>query len=116
MIVDPTRKNSLPNALARGLSRRLVSNTLEERQDDAVERHLFPSVQLSSSTGLGWKDIIVGHYLTDPGEKPEVATTRRILSAASGKEMCFGERRGQGALDHRCECPCGRWIKALGGG
>jgi NAD(P)-dependent dehydrogenase (short-subunit alcohol dehydrogenase family) len=23
---------------------------------------------------------------------------------------------GQGALDHRCQYPCGRWIKALGGG
>jgi hypothetical protein len=94
MIVDPTRKNSLANALARGSSRRVLSNILEERQDDAVERHLFPSVRLSSSAGLGWKDILVGRYLTDPGEKPEVITTRHILSAASGQEMCFGERRG----------------------
>jgi AraC family transcriptional regulator len=94
MIVDPMRKNSLPNVVARGSSPRLVSSTLEERQDDAVERHLFPSVRLSSSAGLRWKDIIVGRYLTDPGEKPEVATTRHFLSAASGQAMCFGERRG----------------------
>jgi hypothetical protein len=67
MIVDPTRKNSLPNAVAPDLSRRLVSDTLEERQNDAVERHLFPSVQLSSSAGLGWKDIIVERCLTHPG-------------------------------------------------
>jgi AraC family transcriptional regulator len=72
----------------------LVSNTLAEPQDDAVERYLFPSVRLSSSAGLGWKDIIVRRYLTEPGEKVEVATAHHILFEASGQEMCIGERQG----------------------
>jgi hypothetical protein len=58
-----------------------------------VERHLFPSVQLSSRAGLGWKDIIVGRYLAEPGEGGS-GHARHFLAEASGQEMCFGERRG----------------------
>jgi hypothetical protein len=94
MSVYPIRKDSQPSALIRGSSPRLVSNTSEQGGDDAVERHLFPAVRLSSSAGLGGKDIIIGHHLTEPGEKAEATTARHILSEASGQEMCVGERRG----------------------
>jgi AraC family transcriptional regulator len=71
-----------------------VSDTLEVRQDNAVERHLFPSIELSSSATLGWKGIVVRRYRTEPGEKAEVATACHFLAEASGRQMCFGERRG----------------------
>jgi AraC family transcriptional regulator len=51
-----------------------------------------PSLRLSSSTGLGWKDIAIERHIIEPGEKSASAISDYIVELASGSEVSYGER------------------------
>jgi AraC family transcriptional regulator len=51
-----------------------------------------PSLRLSSSMGLGWKDIAIQRHLIEPGEKSASAISHHIVELASGSEVSYGER------------------------
>jgi AraC family transcriptional regulator len=61
----------------------------------ALEIHLGSSPQLSSSIGLGWRDIVIGRYLADPGERSEAPTSHHIIGLASGQQRAYGLRAGR---------------------
>lgn len=52
------------------------------------------ALRLTSSSGLGWKHILVERYLVDPEEKAETISNCHIVVMANGNEVCHGERPG----------------------
>lgn len=53
------------------------------------------ALRLASSSGLGWKHILVERYLVDPEEKAETISNCHIVVMANGNEVCHGERPGR---------------------
>ena len=95
--LDPTQEDNAANGLVRGPSLLTPAEGFGWK-DPAVELHLGPSLKLSSSTTLAWKNIAIERYLVEPGEKSEVATSSHILSLACGQQMTHGERTVRGRL------------------
>ncbi|MCU1248188.1 MAG: hypothetical protein JWQ49_1217 [Edaphobacter sp.] len=54
-----------------------------------------PSVELSSSVGLGWENIAVARHRVEPGEKQETAVPCHLIKLASGKHLSNGERKAR---------------------
>lgn len=52
------------------------------------------ALRSASSSGLGWKHILVERYLVDPEEKAETISDCHIVVMANGSEICYGERPG----------------------
>jgi len=53
-----------------------------------------------SSSGLGWKNLVIEHHSLLPREFPEVRVRHHIVELASGQHLAYGERpdgRGQWA-------------------
>jgi AraC family transcriptional regulator len=94
MILGLPQEGILPSPQTRNSAGRLASSNASEQREEGVERHFIPTVRLASSIRLGWTDIIVERFLTDPGEKPEEPTSRHVVALAAGPAATFGERPG----------------------
>jgi AraC family transcriptional regulator len=58
------------------------------------ENSLHPLVSpLMSSSGLGWKNLVIEHHSLLPCEVPEVRVRHHIVELASGQHQAYGERR-----------------------
>jgi AraC family transcriptional regulator len=54
-----------------------------------------PSLQLSTSFGLGWKSFALEHHRVLPGEKPETPIHYHAIHIAWGQQVAYGERQNQ---------------------
>jgi AraC family transcriptional regulator len=58
-----------------------------------MDNSIYPLVSpLVSSSGLGWKNVVIEHHSLLPCEFPEVRVNHHIVELASGQHMAYGER------------------------
>jgi AraC family transcriptional regulator len=50
------------------------------------------SLRLSSSDGLGWKNIVMERHLAEPGERSETSVDEIFLELVCGRQLSHGER------------------------
>ena len=62
-------------------------------QKEAFIQPLYPASM--SSTGLGWKNLVVEHHSLLPREIPEFPLRHHIVELASGQHASYGERPNQ---------------------
>jgi AraC family transcriptional regulator len=69
---------------------------MSEKKIDNKERSLYqsrlPFRPLLSSTGLGWKGLVVERHQAPPCELPDLPTAHHIVELASQQHVSFGER------------------------
>jgi AraC family transcriptional regulator len=72
------------------------TNSLETTNSvRGLSQRLSPSLRLTSSLGLGWKNIVVERHLVKPGEKPALTVSHHVVNLASGSKVAYGERRSR---------------------
>src|SRR5258706_10384530 len=57
------------------------------------ENSIYPLLSPSmSSSGLGWKNLVIEHHSLLPRESPELRVRHHIVELASGQHVSYGER------------------------
>lgn len=57
------------------------------------ENSIYPLLSpLMSSSGLGWKNLVIEHHSLLPRESPELRVRHHIVELASGQHVSYGER------------------------
>jgi AraC family transcriptional regulator len=81
-----------------GIAEARVRMRSKVMNDEGIAKMLVrgPSVCLSSSERLGWKNIAVERHTVEAGEKAESRVGRYFITLASGHRTARGERKGRG--------------------
>jgi len=57
------------------------------------ENSIYPLASpVMSSSGLGWKNVVIEHHSLLPLEVPDVRVRHHIVELASGQHLSYGER------------------------